>query len=178
MWSEIIQSFHDNSKQFLDIKNELHVSIYIKELLKEIIEFSLSDDNTLIIKKKEDNQILTFDKFYYWWNIDRFDELISEEEIFFNEFNDLKNKIIPAIEKIKQPVIKDEDTEEDKKKKQDKIKSNEEKISKLKIHIEKESEKFNSQINMIKRFRLIYPNYNSLERFTQNVIILLNAKEN
>ena len=59
-------------------------------------------------------------KFYYWWNIDRFDEVITEEETIFNDFNELKNKILPAINAIKQPEIKEDDSEEEKEKKKKK----------------------------------------------------------
>lgn len=173
MWFERIETFQKENKQMLDMKHELHLSIYVKELLKESIEFSLKED-ILLIKELEENKSLSFDEFYYWWNINRFDELISEEEVIFNEFTDLKNKVLPAIEKIKQPEIKEDDTEEEKQKKEKKIVSNNEKVTKLQLHVKTEADKSNSQINSIRQFRGMYPNRESLKRFTENVIVLLN----
>ncbi len=173
MWLDRIETFQKDNKQILDIKHELHLSIYVKGILKESIEFSLSE-NSLIIKELEDNRILSSDEFYYWWNIHRFDEIITEEELIFNDFNELKNKILPAINAIKQPEIKEDDSEEERKKKEKKIKSNNEKATKLQEHVKTEADKSNAQINILKRFRGMYPTKDSLERFTENVTVLLN----
>ena len=173
MWLDKIESFQKNNKQLLDIKHELHLAIYVKELLSESIEFSLYE-NSLLIKISEENKELIFDEFYYWWNIHRFDEVITEEELIFNDFNELKNKILPAIEKIKQPEIKEDDSEEDRKKKEKKIISNNEKATKLQNHVKSEADKSNAQINSLRQFRGMYPSKDSLKRFTENVIVLLN----
>lgn len=173
MWLDRIESFQKDNKQILDVKHELHLSIYVKGILKESIEFSLSE-GSLLIKELEDNKMITFDEFYYWWNIHRFDEVVTEEELIFNDFNELKNKVLPAINAIKQPEIKEGDSDEDKKKKEKKIVSNKEKINKLQNHVKTEADKSNSQINILKQFRGMYPTYDSLKRFTENVIVLLN----
>ena len=44
MWLDKIESFQKNNKQLLDIKHELHLAIYVKELLSESIEFSLYEN--------------------------------------------------------------------------------------------------------------------------------------
>lgn len=173
MWIERIETFQKENKQILDIKHELHLAIYVKNLLNESIEFSLSE-GSLLIKELEENKSLSFDEFYYWWNINRFDEVITEEEIIFNDFNELKDKILPAIEKIKQPEIKDDDTEEEKQKKEKKIVSNNEKVTKLQLHVKSEADKSNAQINILRQFRGMYANKDSLKRFTENIIVLLN----
>jgi hypothetical protein len=173
MWVERIESFKKDNKQTLDMKHELHLCIYVQELLKESIEFSTSESE-LVIKELESNKILSFDEFYYWWNISRFDEVITEEELIFNDFNELKSKVLPAIEKIKQPEIKENDSEEEKVKKEKKITSNNEKITKLQMHVKSEADKSNNLINTLRQFRSIYPNKDSLKRFTENVIVLLN----
>jgi hypothetical protein len=176
MWIEQIDDFHANNKGALDMNRELHLSIYVKEILKPKIIFSLSDDK-LLIKDIEEDKSMSFDDFYYWWNIDRFDEVLSEEEVIFNDFNTLKSKVLPAIENIKQPEIKDYDSQEDKKKKELKIKSNNEKILKLQEHVKSEADKSNSQINILRQFRGLYPTKDSLKVFTENVIVLLNHTE-
>lgn len=176
MWIERIESFQKDNKQMLDMKHELHLSVYVKGLLKESIEFYISESE-LFIKDLESNKALSFDEFYYWWNIDRFDEIISEEELIFNDFNELKDKVLPAIEKIKQPEIKEDDSEEEKEKKEKKITSNNEKITKLQMHVKSEADKSNAQINTLRQFRRIYPTKDSLNRFIENVSILLNHNE-
>ena len=173
MWLDRIESFQKDNKQILDIKHELHLSIYVKGILKESIVFSLSE-GSLLIKELEENKNLTFDEFYYWWNIHRFDEVITEEELIFNDFNELKNKIFKAIENIKQPEIKEDDSDEERMKKEKKIASNNEKITKLQEHIKTEADKSNAQINILKQFRGIYPTHDSLKRFIENVTVLLN----
>jgi len=173
MWLDKIESFQKDNSQIFDMKHELHLAIYVKRLLKDSIEFSLSE-GSLLIKLIEENKELTFDEFYYWWNIHRFDEVITEEELIFNYFNELKKKVLPAIDKIKQPEIKDTDSEEEKKEKEKKITSNNEKASKLQNHVKSEADKSNSQINILRQFRGMYPTKDSLQQFTENVKVLLN----
>ena len=180
MWIDRIDDFHANNKSTLDMNRELHLAIYVKEILKQKIEFSLSDGNLNIklnIKDIEENKSMGFDEFYYWWNIDRFDEVLSEEEVIFNNFNELKSKVLPAIENIKQPEIKESDSQEERNKKELKIKSNNEKALKLQEHVKSEADKSNSQINILRQFRGLYPTKDSLKVFTENVIILLKHTE-
>ena len=89
----------------------------------------------------------------------------------------MKDKVLPAIEKIKQPEIKEDDSEEEKEKKEKKITSNNEKITKLQVHVKSEADKSNAQINTLRQFRRIYPTKDSLNRFIENVSILLNHNE-
>jgi hypothetical protein len=64
MWIEQIDDFHANNKGALDMNRELHLSIYVKEILKPKIIFSLSDDK-LLIKDIEEDKSMSFDDFYY-----------------------------------------------------------------------------------------------------------------
>lgn len=176
MWIDRIDDFHANNKSTLDMNRELHLAIYVKEILKQKIIFTLSDSK-LNIKDTEENKSMSFDEFYYWWNIDRFDEVLSEEEVIFNNFNELKSKVVSAIENIKQPEIKDSDSQEERKKKELKIQSNNEKALKLQEHVKSEADKSNSQINILRQFRGLYPTKDSLKIFTENVVVLLNHSE-
>jgi hypothetical protein len=170
MWSEKIETFQKNNKQALDLKLELHLSIYIKNLLDDTVEFKVNDGSvTIIMEDKE----LSHDEFFYWWQITRFDEIISEEELTFHEFNTLKEKITKAIEKVKDPVIKGSDSLLDTQKKTKKITDNKDKVSKLSLHLKEEADKSNMKINSLKNFRSIYPTRESLERFTKNIKVLL-----
>jgi len=173
MWLDRIETFQKENKQILDIKFELHLAIYVKEVLKDVVTFSSKDETIATIDEKE----YSFDEFFYWWQIDRFDEIISEEEIIFNEFNELKKKIISGIQKVKQPESKETDSEEEKLKCQEKIKENNEKIQKLNDHLKSEAELSNHKINTLKSFRSMYPTCESLRRFIDHTQILIQNKK-
>ena len=175
MWLEQIEGFSKNNKQSLDFKLELHLTIYIMEILNGIIEFSLDKDD-ISISIKDSDKVLTMEEFFYWWQITRFDEIISEEEIIFNDYNELKEKISKVIEKVKNPEIKDSDSDEDKNKKIKKINNNNEKVNKLSKHLKDEADKSNAKLNSLKNMRTIYPTYESLERFYRNIRIILMNK--
>ena len=171
MWLEIIQEFNKNNKQLLDFKFELHLAIYNKELLKDKIKFVIEDDKLKIIMEEKE---LLIEEFFYWWQITRFDEIISDEEIIFNDFNKLKNKLSIAVKKLKDSEKKEENI----KKKEEKIKKNEDKINKLGEHLKSEADKSNKDLDLLKNTRLMYPTYESLEYFLKNIkIILMNESK-
>ena len=175
MWYETIYAFQKDNQTILDLKIELHLSYYVMNLLKEQYNFSLKKDKLVIKDIKSDKQI---DKntFFYWYSFIRFNELIKEEEKIFTEFNELRDKVLPAIEKIKMPELKDTDDEQTKNKKIDKINSHKEKIKKLQDHIKSEADTSNQKINTLRNFRSMYPSIDSLERFLKNIqIIIKNA---
>ena len=172
MWYSVISEFQKNNKTALDLKIELHLAFYVMNLLKEHYTFSIKNKNVIIKDIKLDKEV-SKDTFFYWYSFARFQELIKEEETIFNEFNELRNKILPAIEKIKLPELKDNDDEQTKKKKVDKMKSNKEKITKLQNHVKSEADSSNHKINTLKYFRSIYPNIDSLERFLKNIQIIV-----
>ena len=117
---------------------------------------------------------LLIEEFFYWWQITRFDEIISEEEIIFNDFNKLKNKLSIAVKKLKDSEKKEENI----KKKEEKIKKNEDKINKLGEHLKSEADKSNKDLDLLKNTRLMYPTYESLEYFLKNIkIILMNESK-
>ena len=172
MWWETISTFQKDNKTILDLKIELHIAFYVMNLLKENYSFSLNKDKLIIKDIKSDKQI---DKntFFYWYSFTRFNELIKEEEKIFKEFNELRDKVLPAIEKIKLPELKDTDDEQTKKKKIDRINSNTEKINKLQDHVKSEADNSNHKINNLRSFRSMYPSIDSLDRFLNNIQIIL-----
>ena len=174
MWLERINDFQKNNKQVLDMKFELHLSIYIKELLKDSIDFQIENDS---VKISRDEKEISWDNFIYWWQITRFDEIISEEELIFNSFNEKKDKINKAVSKIKNPELNDDDSEKETEKKHKIINDNKKKVTKLTDHLREEANKSNKNINLLKNFRLIYPTIESLERFIKNIKIILCAKQ-
>ena len=50
---------------------------------------------------------------------------------------------------------------------------NKDKIKKLEEHLSQEANKSNQQINSLKNFRSMYPTYESLEKFTKSVKIII-----
>ena len=50
-------------------------------------------------------------------------------------------------------------------------------VLKLQEHVKSEADKSNSQINILRQFRGLYPTKDSLKVFTENVIVLLNHTE-
>ena len=100
-----------------------------------------------------------------------------EEEIIFNEYNDLKIKIIKAQEKIINPETNENDSEEETKKKQQKIDENKQAIQKLNIYLKKEADKSNDKINELRRFRMLYTTTESLDRLLNNITIILKNKK-
>ena len=172
MWHKIISEFQKENKITFDLKIELHLAYYVMNLLKEHYEFFIHDENLIIKDSKSDKEI-SKNTFFYWYSFTRFQELIKEEENIFSEFNELKDKVLPVIEKIKLPELKDSDDESTKKKKIDKIKSNNQKITKLQEHVKSEADSSNHKINNLRNFRSMYPNIDSLERFLKNIQIIV-----
>ena len=177
MWSEIISKFQNENKFILDINNELHLSYYIRGLLSDNYIFFIDEGahsrRALIIKDKKSDINIDKNKFIYWYMFTRFHELINEEENIIKDFNELKGKIIPVIDKLKIPELKDTDNEDNKKKKIDKMNINSEKITKLQEHLNSEAEKNNIKINNLRNFRNTYHSIDLLEKFLNNIQIIL-----
>ena len=171
MWSKQIEEFQKENKISLDLKQELHLCFYVKQLLSDHYKFTIKD--ILIITDLNSEKEINHETFVYWWSFQRFDELIKEEQQLYNDFNDLKKKVLPAIEKIKIPELKDKDDSETKKKKINKINSNNEKINKLQNHLKSEADISNQKINNLRNFRSMYPSIDSLERFLKNIQVIL-----
>ena len=172
MWLEKLNNFQKENKIPLDLKFDLHLSIYIKELLKDNIEFQIENDS---LKIQMNQKEISKEQFFYWWQITKFNEIFNEEEIIFKKFNEKKEKVNAAVSRIKNPEINNSDPEKEIIKKQNKIQENKEKVMKLNMHIKDEADISNKNINSLKNFRSIYPTIQSLETFLNNIIIILNA---
>lgn len=174
MWLEKINEYNKNNESVLDFNFELHQCMYIKELLNNIYTFKLNKQNELVIQK--DEKTIPAEQLFYWWQFTRFNELFKEEKEIFNEFNKLKDKINKASAKIKTPEFKNTDTDKEKLEKQNTITENKVKIEKLNNHLKVEADKSNHNINMLKNFRLMIPNFSLFERLLTNIkIILMNS---
>ena len=172
MWLERLLNFQKENEIPLDLKFDLHLSIYIKGLLKDNIEFQIENDS---LKIQMNQKVISKEQFFYWWQITKFNEIFNEEEIIFQKFNEKKEKVNSAVSRIKNPEINNSDPEKEIIKKQNKIQENKEKVMKLNMHIKDEADISNKNINSLKNFRSIYPTIQSLETFLNNIIIILNA---
>ena len=89
MWLERLLNFQKENEIPLDLKFDLHLSIYIKELLKDIIEFQIENDS---LKIQMNQKVISKEQFFYWWQITKFNEIFNEEEIIFKKFNEKKRE--------------------------------------------------------------------------------------
>ena len=170
MWSERLEKFKENNKQVLDFKFELHLVIYIREILKNTIDFSLHNtsktkENLIITFKndKDETKKFTPAEFFYWWQIDRFDEILSEEEFILNEFNTIKQKVNETIMNLSKS---DED-----------VKKNNEKITKFNDQHKELAKNYNIKINDLRKFRFILYTFESIEKLLKNIHLLLKNKK-
>ena len=113
------------------------------------------------------------EKFIYWWAVERYDEIISEEELILSEFNSLKEKVILAEKKTKNPQILDSDSEGEKEKKLKQIQDNNNKMHKLKEHLKKEGDKSNMKLSLLSQFRMMNPTNELIKNFLESVKIIL-----
>jgi hypothetical protein len=179
MWLDNLLEFRETNKQHLNFKIELHLAIYIMKILKDRIEFKLTKNKTKeflsihLYDEDKKKSSLTEDKFMYWWAIERYDEIISEEELILSGFNELKEKVILAEKKTKNPVVMDSDSEDEKEKKLKQIQDNDNKIQKLKEHLKKESDKSNIKLSLLSQFRMMNATNELLKNFLESVKIIV-----
>lgn len=181
MWLESLQEFEKTNKQHLNFKVEYHLVIYITKILQGRVDFSMKKTKTkefmvttLIDEDKKKN--LTSEQFYYWWQIERYDELVAEEEIILSDFNQLKAKIMKASQSIKMPEILDTDSEEETQKKMKQIEDHKQKVGKLNDALKKEADTSNKKLSMLSQFRMMYTNTESLKRLLEAIEIILQNK--
>ena len=178
MWIENLLEFRKKNKQHLNFKIELHLAIYIIEILKDRVEFKLTKMKTkevlsIHLYDEDKRRQLTEETFMYWWGVERYDEIVSEEELIVSEFDELKNKVMMTEKKTKFPQILDSDSEDERDKKKKQINDNKEKIKKLKDHLKKESDKSNMQLSLLNQFRMMYPTNESIKKFLESVKIIM-----
>jgi len=183
MWLESLQEFIKKDKQNLNFKVEYHLAIYITKILQGRVDFSIKKTKskeymvtTLINEDKK--QSLTPEQFYYWWQIERYDELVAEEELILSDFNQLKEKIMKASQSNRIPQILDTDSEEETENKMKQIEDHKHKVGKLNDALRKEAEASNKKLAMLSQFRMMYTNTESLKRLLEAIEIILQNKDN
>ena len=181
MWLESLQEFEKNNKQHLNFKVEYHLAIYITKILQGRVDFSMKKTKTkefmvTTLHNEDKKKNLTPEQFYYWWQIERYDELVAEEEIILSDFNQLKAKIMKASQNNQIPQILDTDSEEETEKKMKQIEDHKQKVGKLNEALKKEADASNKKLGMLSQFRMMYTNTESLKRLLEAIEIILQNK--
>lgn len=154
-WEKTIKDFNKSNDRILNFNNELHIVFYVKNILKNHYNFTY--EKTIKIHDIKNDESISKDKFFYWWCFQRYDEIIKEEEIIFNKFNNLKNKIDSMIQKLNENINED----------------NKIKINALNEKLKLEADKSNYSINMLKSFRNMYLTKDSIDKFFSRLKIIL-----
>ena len=165
MWLEILSEI--NKKQSvgnLNLRFDLHIAIYIVEVLKSIVKFEITDGKmTIKIGKGEAEEVISPDDFYYWWQITRYNEIYKEELDLISKMREV-DQTIRKLTKSRD-LIKDNDE----KKKLKKIDDLETKIVKLTNYMNKENPEFKQKITILSNFRNSYHTRDILDKLLNSV---------
>ena len=170
MWLEKLDNIYQKQINFgplgyLNLRNDLHLAIYVIESLKDIISFK-SANNKFIIKDKGGKNF-TESNFMYWWHVTRIKDIFEEETTIINSFESVKKKII-KLQKTA-PIIEDNDNDKDKETKQEKINEINEKITKLNNYLKKESPKVKQNLNLLSNYRNIANNKELFQKLVDSI---------
>jgi hypothetical protein len=170
MWFKIINGINerqveDNDLNYLNLRFDLHIAIYMIELLKSKINFEILD-NKLIIQDNKEN-ILSDDDFYFWWQITRYQELYNEE---FEIIKKMKG-VDQTIAKLKNSIQNIKEKDDTKKIK--KIDETETKIAKLTNYMMKENPIVKQKLTALSNFRNTYHNRESIDKLLNSIRLYL-----
>lgn len=143
---------------YLNLNFELHRSIYLIEILKDIIKFKMVENKLKIYFK---DNCISFDRFYHWWQIDRCKGISDEEKNLINNYEKNKNNYIKLNNEL------NNNTESDKK---EELK---EKINKLDLLLKKETPLLKKNLELISRYKNLYPSKDLLKKVIENISLYL-----
>tara|TARA_Y100000992_G_C21242193_1_gene481316 strand:+ start:323 stop:847 length:525 start_codon:yes stop_codon:yes gene_type:complete len=160
MWLEKLKKISETENKpirYLNLNFEIHNALYLIYTLENIFEFSLNEDK-LKIKKEEEEY--SKDKFVYWWQIVRYQEIHNEEQKLINSFEEVKKKVMKLQKSL--PKIEEEDSDKEKEKKQKKIEDINVKLTKLANWLNKEGPSLKQNLQILSNYRNIYSSEKSL----------------
>ena len=166
MWLKILNDINEKQSSknlnYLNLRFDLHVAVYIIEILKDNITFEILDDK-LVIQDKNEN-ILSNDEFFYWWQITRYNDVYNEEMDIVNKMKEVEQ----TITKLKKSIenIKDD-------KKQKKIDDIETKIAKLTNYLMKENPNVKNKLTVLSNFRNMINTKESNDKVLDSIKIYL-----
>ena len=165
MWLKILNDINEKQSNkdlnYLNLRFDLHVAVYIIEILKDIITFEILDDK-LVIQDKDEN-ILSNDEFFYWWQITRYNDVYNEEMDIINKMKEVEQ----TITKLKRSI---ETIKDDKKKKIDDIET---KIAKLTNYLMKENPNVKNKLTILSNFRNMINTRESNDKVLDSIKIYL-----
>jgi len=182
MWLEKLEKVHLGKTNAeisnLNLQFELHVAIYIIEILKDILMFDIVDGDlsiSLIENKKEIDE----DKFFCWWQIKRYSQVQSEEKKLIDSFEGVRKKVDKLQKSLPKNEEGDSETDKEKKeKKEKKITDINTKLSKLANYMNKEGPLLKHKLTLLSNFRNTYPNRVSLESILKLIKFYLENTDN
>jgi len=170
MWLKIINGINERHAEekdlnYLNLRFDLHIAIYMIELIKSKINFEIVDDKLIIQDNKEN--ILSDDDFFYWWQITRYQEIYNEEFEIIKKMKEVEQTIVKLQNSI--PNIKEKDDT----KRIKKIDETETKIAKLTNYIMKENPIIKKKLTTLSNFRNTYHNRESIDKLINSIRLYL-----
>jgi hypothetical protein len=165
MWINKLSTISLVEVSNLNLRNDLHFALFTIDLLKDTITFKLKKDKSTvaIIKDKKE---LTIDKFMFWWQITRYEEIFKEETTIVNEYE----KIAKSINKLQTYLVTIAPEEESK------IIEFRIKIDKLIEHQKKEEPLVKEKLNRLSSFRNTCYSKESVQKTIDSILICLQNK--
>ena len=170
MWLKIINGINerhaeDKDLNYLNLRFDLHIAVYMIELVKSRINFEIVDDKLIIQDNKEN--ILSDDDLFYWWQITRYKELYNEELEIIKKMKEVDQTIVKLKNSI-QNIKEKDDT-----KKIKKIDETETKIAKLTNYMMKENPIVKQKLTALSNFRNTYHNRESIDKLLNSIRLYL-----
>jgi hypothetical protein len=98
MWTDKIINYENSTLSNLNFRFDLHFAIFTIDILKDIFQFKINKDKKLSITKSKKE--VTTDKFFYWWQLDRYEEINLKELELIQHYEKI-NKSIDSLNKTK-----------------------------------------------------------------------------
>ena len=181
MWLEILSEIYkkqlnNGPLSYLNMRCDLHISIYVIEALKSVITFSNVEGKFIIEFKDKDkdkdtkkSKKIKDKKLFYWWQIIRFNEIYEEEKKLIQSFEDVKRKMQQIQTTI--PKIEPEDPELESK--QQKITELNIKLSKLAEYLNTEGPKLKHKLTLLSNFRNTCNTFESFKQLLSSIQLYL-----
>jgi len=158
MWLERIKDLQRKQQNYgslshLNFRCELHLCIYMCELLHDIIRFELKE-NKLIIKLVKENKNLTQDQFLYWWQITRHNDIFKEEVALIKSVTNLQE----GMQKINELISKIENSNKGAEEIEVEVKKLTNKYNQIKEKFDEKSPIIKKEVKLLEGIRNSFPN--------------------
>jgi len=167
MWLEKLKELSNGNLKgplkYLNLNFELHNALYLIETLDDVYDFKLEGTEKMQIVSKADGEQITEDKFLYWWQIERYSQLVQEEQKMISSFEDVKKKVAKLQKSLPKNEEDDSEKEKEKEKKQKKIEDINVKLSKLISWLNKEGPILKQNLQILSNYRNTYSSEKSLK---------------